>query len=153
LLEISAENFAKVFNVNVFGVQNVVAAVAKGMIAESVQGSIVVLSSVAAFNGGGLMGKGAYSASKAALLGLVRSYARELAPLGIRINNVAPGATETPMTSSLSEEARAKILAQMLNGRFLDPKEIVGAIKFLLSEDSAAVNGQTLHANGGAYFG
>jgi NAD(P)-dependent dehydrogenase (short-subunit alcohol dehydrogenase family) len=99
------------------------------------------------------MGKGAYSASKAALLGLVRSYARELAPLGIRINNVAPGATETPMTSSLSEEARAKILAQMLNGRFLDPKEIVGAIKFLLSEDSAAVNGQTIHANGGAYFG
>jgi 3-oxoacyl-[acyl-carrier protein] reductase len=112
-----------------------------------------VLASIAAFNGGGFMGRGAYSASKAALLGLVRSYARELATHKIRVNTVAPGATETPMTESLSAEARTKILAQTLGNRFLESEEVVSVIDYLLSEQSTALNGQVLHANGGSYFG
>lgn len=153
LLEISPVSFAKVMSVNVIGVQNVIAPVARKMIAEKLAGSIVVLGSVAAFNGGGLMGKGAYAASKAALLGLVRSYARELAPFGIRINTVAPGATETPMTQTLNAEDRARILAASPMGRFLDSSEIVAAIAFLAQDGASAVTGQTLHANGGSYFG
>jgi 3-oxoacyl-[acyl-carrier protein] reductase len=123
------------------------------MIESQSEGSIVVLGSIAAFNGGGFMGRGAYSASKAAVLGLVRSYARELAPNKIRVNTVAPGATETPMTAELTPEARARILAGMLNGRFLETDEIVSVIDFLLSPASISINGQTLHANGGSYFG
>jgi 3-oxoacyl-[acyl-carrier protein] reductase len=153
LLEISSAEFAKVMDVNVLGVQNVMAPIARNMIANSVNGSLVVLASVAAYNGGGFMGRGAYSASKAALLGLVRSYARELATHKIRVNTVAPGATETPMTESLSADARSKILAQTLGNRFLESEEIVSVINYLLSEESTALNGQVLHANGGSYFG
>jgi 3-oxoacyl-[acyl-carrier protein] reductase len=152
LLEITAENFLRVLNVNVLGVQNVIAPIARKMIETETRGSIVVLSSVAAFNGGGLMGRGAYATSKAAVLGLVKSYARELAAAGIRVNNVAPGATETPMTASLSEESRKKILAQTMIGRFLEADEIVAAIAFLLNDSSTAFTGQTLHANGGTYL-
>jgi 3-oxoacyl-[acyl-carrier protein] reductase len=152
LLEITAENFMRVLNVNVIGVQNVIAPIARKMIESETRGSIVVLSSVAAFNGGGLMGRGAYATSKAAVLGLVKSYARELAPSGIRVNTVAPGATETPMTASLSDESRKKILAQTMIGRFLEADEIVSAIAFLLNEGSTAFTGQTLHANGGTYL-
>jgi 3-oxoacyl-[acyl-carrier protein] reductase len=153
LLEISAADFSKVLAVNVVGVQNVMAPIARNMVANSVSGSMVVLASIAAFNGGGFMGRGAYSTSKAALLGLVRSYARELAPHNIRINTVAPGATETPMTESLSAEARTKILAQTLGNRFLESEEVVSVIDYLISSESSALNGQTLHANGGSYFG
>jgi 3-oxoacyl-[acyl-carrier protein] reductase len=152
LVDISAENFAKVMNINVMGVQNVVAPVARNMISHGVAGSIVVLASVAAFNGGGLMGRGAYATSKSAVLGMVRSYARELAEYKIRANTVAPGATETPMTASLSEEARERIMAQTLNGRFLESDEVVNVINFLLSDASSAINGQTIHANGGIYL-
>ncbi len=152
LLEITAENFLRVLNVNVLGVQNVIAPIARQMVATETKGSIVVLSSVAAFNGGGLMGRGAYATSKAAVLGLVKSYARELASAGIRVNTVAPGATETPMTASLNDDSRKKILAQTMIGRFLEADEIVGAIAFLLSENSTAFTGQTLHANGGTYL-
>lgn len=153
LIDISGEEFSKVINVNVVGVHNVVAAVARTMVRDSVHGSIVVLGSVAAFNGGGLMGRGAYSTSKAALLGMVRSYARELAAHTIRINTVAPGATETPMTASLTPDNRDRILSQMLIGRFLETDEIVSAIEYLLGSDSSSFTGQTLHANGGSYFG
>lgn len=152
LLEISAENFLRVLNINVLGVQNVIAPVARQMVNSKTQGSIVVLGSVAAFNGGGLMGRGAYATSKAAVLGLVKSYARELSVSGIRVNTVAPGATETPMTAELSQDARTKILSQSMIGRFLEADEIVGTIAFLLSKDSSAFTGQTLHANGGTYL-
>lgn len=152
LLEISSESFLKVLNVNVLGVQNVISPVAKKMIEAKSIGSIVVLGSVSAFNGGGLMGRGAYATSKAALVGLVKSYARELAPAGIRVNTVSPGATETPMTAGLEKEARQKILSQTLVGRFLETSEVVSTISFLLSDESTAFTGQTLHANGGTYL-
>lgn len=152
LLEISAQDFLRVLNINVLGVQNVIAPVARQMVSSTTKGSIVVLGSVAAFNGGGLMGRGAYATSKAAVLGLVKSYARELSSAGIRVNTVAPGATETPMTAELSQDARTKILSQSMIGRFLDADEIVGTIAFLLRNDSSAFTGQTLHANGGTYL-
>lgn len=153
LLEIASSDFAKVLAVNVLGVQNVMAPIARNMVAQSTEGSMVVLASIAAFNGGGFMGRGAYSTSKAALLGLVRSYARELAPHKIRVNTVAPGATETPMTENLSVEARTAILSQTLGHRFLESDEVVSVIDYLISDESSALNGQTLHANGGSYFG
>lgn len=153
LVDISPENFAKVMQINVFGVQNVMAPIARHMIDAKTKGSFVVLASVAAFVGGGLMGRGAYATSKAAILGLVRSYARELAPYGIRTNTVSPGATDTPMTASMTEEQRAKVLAGTLTGKYMQPEELVKVIEFLLSDESSAMSGHTLHANNGTYLG
>jgi len=153
LVDISPANFEKIMRINVFGAQNVMAPVARQMIARGIEGSIVVLASVAAFVGGGLMGRGAYATSKAAVLGLVRSYARELAGHKIRTNTVSPGATDTPMTASLTQEQRERILAGTLTGSFMQPEELVKVIQFLLSDESIAINGQTLHANNGTFLG
>lgn len=153
LAEITSESFEKILSVNVLGVQNLFAAVAKNMIENNIAGSMVAVGSVAAFNGGGMMGRGAYSTSKAALLGLVRSYARELASHKIRVNTVAPGATDTAMTQELDEQSKRRIAAQLLGGSFLKPQDIGNVVKFLISDDSIAINGQTIHANGGSYFG
>lgn len=153
LTEISPEEFATVMNVNVLGVQHVLAPVIESMLRTNTAGSAVVLSSVAAFNGGGLMGRGAYATSKSAIAGMVRSYARETAGSGIRVNAIAPGATETPMTADLDAQTRRKILSQTLTGRFLETAEIISVIDFLLGSGSSAINGQTIHANAGVYFG
>jgi NAD(P)-dependent dehydrogenase (short-subunit alcohol dehydrogenase family) len=108
---------------------------------------------VAAFTGGGLMGNGAYATSKAALIGLVRGYARELAPHQVRVNMVAPGATETPMTELLTDADRERILGLSLLERMSTPDEIASAVAFLLAPDVGTITGQIVHVNGGVVFG
>jgi 3-oxoacyl-[acyl-carrier protein] reductase len=153
LLEIDASEFRRVLDINVVGVQNVISAAGPYLIRADPLGSVVVLGSAAAFTGGGLMGNGAYATSKAALIGLVRGYARELAPHRVRVNLVAPGATETPMTDVLSESERDRIAGMSLLGRLSRPEEIASAIAFLLAPDVGTITGQTLHVNGGVVFG
>jgi 3-oxoacyl-[acyl-carrier protein] reductase len=153
LSEIGVEEFRRVLAVNVEGVQNTISAALPHLTPHGSRASIVVLGSVAAFTGGGLMGNGAYATSKAAVIGLVRAYARELAPLRIRANLVAPAATNTPMTQTLSAEDRARIESGILLGRFAEPAEIASTVSFLLSAGAGAITGQVVHANGGAYFG
>ena len=106
LLDIDVDEFRRVLEINVIGVQNTISAAGPHLISAAPRGSVVVLGSAAAFTGGGLMGNGAYATSKAALIGLVRGYARELAPHRVRVNMVAPGATETPMTDVLTDTDR-----------------------------------------------
>jgi 3-oxoacyl-[acyl-carrier protein] reductase len=153
LSEIGVEEFRRVLAVNVEGVQNTISAALPHLTPHGSRASIVVLGSVAAFTGGGLMGNGAYATSKAAVIGLVRAYARELAPLRIRANLVAPAATNTPMTQTLSAEDRVRIESGILLGRFAEPAEIASTVSFLLSAGAGAITGQVMHANGGAYFG
>jgi 3-oxoacyl-[acyl-carrier protein] reductase len=153
LSEIGPEEFRRVLAVNVEGVQNTVSAALPHLSPHGARASIVVLGSVAAFTGGGLMGNGAYATSKAAVIGLVRAYARELAPLRIRANVVAPAATNTPMTQALEPADRARIEAGILLGRFAEPAEIAATVSFLLSAGAGAISGQVVHANGGVYFG
>ena len=95
----------------------------------------------------------AYSAAKAGLLGLTRALAREFGPHGIRVNAVAPGVTETGMTTDLvdSEEGRRR-LRDMPLGRFGRPEEVADAVIFLLSDASALFLGQTLNPNSGGYM-
>jgi 3-oxoacyl-[acyl-carrier protein] reductase len=114
---------------------------------------VVVLGSVAAFTGGGLMGNGAYATSKAAVLGLMRGYARELAPHRIRVNVVAPGATETPMTQALDAADLERIRSMSLLGRLSRPDEIASTVSFLLSPGVGTLTGQVIHVNGGVVFG
>jgi 3-oxoacyl-[acyl-carrier protein] reductase len=153
LLSIGADEFRRVLEVNVVGIQNTVSAAAPHLIRAGRHGAVVVLGSAAAFTGGGLMGNGAYATSKAALIGLVRGYAREFAPHAVRINMVAPGATETPMTAVLDDRDRDRIAGMSLLGRLSKPEEIAGAISFLLAPANGTITGQILHVNGGVVFG
>lgn len=96
----------------------------------------------------GAAGRGQYAATKAALVGLARSWASELAPRGITVNVVAPGATETPM---LKDPTRANVAPKLPPiGRFIQPEEVAAAVAFLLSADAAAITGQQLVICGGS---
>ncbi len=153
LLEISVEEFRRVLDINVIGVQNTMSAAGPHLIRAGSFGAAVILGSAAAFTGGGLMGNGAYATSKAALIGLVRGYARELAPHRVRVNMVAPGGTETPMTEVLTDTDRDRIASMSLLGRLSKPEEIAAAIAFLLAPEVGTITGQILHVNGGVVFG
>jgi 3-oxoacyl-[acyl-carrier protein] reductase len=152
LKDVSPDEFRRVLAVNVEGIQNTVAAAAPFLIESGARSSIVALGSVAAYTGGGLMGRGVYAASKAAVVGLIRGYARELAPWRVRANVVAPGATETPMTQALDEEDRARITGMSLIGRMSRPDEIAATVGFLLGPGAGSITGQVIQPNGGVYF-
>jgi 3-oxoacyl-[acyl-carrier protein] reductase len=153
LLEIDAQEFRRVLEINVIGVQNTISAAGPHLLRAGRRGSVVVLGSAAAFTGGGLMGNGAYATSKAALIGLVRGYARELSPHQVRVNMVAPGATETPMTAVLDDADRDRIAGMSLLGRLSKPEEIASSFAFRLAHDNVTITGQVLHVNGGVVFG
>ncbi len=104
---------------------------------------------------GGAAGNGgpAYVASKAAIIGLVRSLARVLGPSGIRFNAIAPGVTETPMIAAYSAENCATQQARVRLGRLGDPREIASIAAFLISDAARYVNGETIIVNGGSNFG
>ena len=97
--------------------------------------------------------KVSYSASKAALLGLTLATARNLAPLGIRVNALLPGATITGMTSDWDAKKREMIAKESLFGRLCSPEDIAGAVAFLLGPDSEFITGTTLDVTGGALLG
>jgi 3-oxoacyl-[acyl-carrier protein] reductase len=91
-------------------------------------------------------------ASKAGLIGLTKTVAREFAGRGITVNAVAPGFIETQMTAALSEKLREAFLAQIPLGRAGSPEEVAGAITFLASDQAAYLTGQVLHVSGGMYM-
>lgn len=96
----------------------------------------------------GAAGRSQYAASKAALVGLARSWAAEVAPRGITVNVVAPGATETPM---LKDPARGSVAPRMPPiGRFVQPGEVAALVSFLLGDEAAAITGQQIVVCGGA---
>lgn len=111
------------------------------------RGSIINISSVVGIAGNA--GQSNYAASKAGLLGMTKSLAKELAGRGIRVNAVAPGFVETDMTADLSAELHARAVAAIPLGRIGDPQDIASAVAFLASADAAYITGQTLVVDGG----
>ena len=91
----------------------------------------------------------AYACSKAAIIGLTRSLALELAPSGIRVNCVAPGCIETDMVRVLGEETRAMLVEETPLGRLGTPEDIAHAVAFFASEKASFLTGQVLTADGG----
>ncbi|MGD0520943.1 MAG: 3-oxoacyl-[acyl-carrier-protein] reductase [Terracidiphilus sp.] len=101
----------------------------------------------------GQAGQVNYAASKAGLIGLTRSMAREFASRGITVNAVAPGFIETPMTAVLTEEQSAAMLAQIPLGRRGTDRDIAQAVRFLASDDASYITGHVLDVNGGMFMG
>lgn len=110
-------------------------------------GRIVNLSSVVGVVGN--VGQANYVAAKAGLIGLTKALAKEYASKGITVNAVAPGFITSDMTAGLTEELKAAYLAQIPAGRFGAPEEVAHAVAFLVSDEAAYINGQTLIVDGG----
>jgi NAD(P)-dependent dehydrogenase (short-subunit alcohol dehydrogenase family) len=143
------ENWAKVIGVNLTGAFYLCREAARSMQSVGNRGAIVNVSSTSALNG---EGPAHYCASKAGVMGLTRSIARELAPTGIRINTVVPGPTNTPMMQGIPEEWSEAIVKSVPLGRMGNPDEVARVALFLASDDSAFITGQNVAVNGGMAF-
>jgi len=113
-------------------------------------GRIVNIASVVAFMGN--PGQANYSASKAGIVGLTKTIAREYASRSITVNAVAPGFITTPMTDALPENVKAEMLKNIPIGRFGSPVEVADAVCFLASEGAGYITGQVIHVNGGMFM-
>ncbi len=114
-------------------------------------GRVVLIGSI---NGSrGKFGTAAYSASKAGLLGLAKSVAREVGRFGVLINVIEPGWVRTPLTESVPEEVREAALAESLVGSFLEAEDIAQAVAFLCGPGGKRITGQTLRVDGGQFLG
>jgi len=121
-------------------------AVAKPMMKQH-SGSIVLVSSIVGLTGNA--GQAVYAASKAGLLGLTKSLAKELGSRNIRVNAVAPGLIETSMTEKMPDAAREYLLKQTALGRAGKPEDVSGVVRFLCSDAAGYITGQTLVVDGG----
>ena len=151
-LDVTGEEWDRIFAVNVRGAYNITRRVAPDMVRRGF-GRIVFLSSVSAERGGGVFGAVAYSAAKAAELGFARALARELGPHGITVNSVAPGLIETDITGgALTPERKAELLAQIPVGRTGNVHDVADLITFLCREESGYITGATYDVNGGSHI-
>jgi 2-hydroxycyclohexanecarboxyl-CoA dehydrogenase len=149
---VSEEEWRRVIDVNLTGAFHVTQAAAKIMAHYKV-GRIVNISSASAQRGGGVYGRAAYSASKAGLLGMARTLARELGPYGITANSVSPGSIDTDiMGGRLSDERKAFLLQELPVGRIGTVDDVANVIEFLLREESGYLTGVTYDVNGGSHI-
>ena len=150
LLRMTEEQFTRVLDANLTGAYRV-AKRAAGKMLRARTGRMVFISSVVALTGSA--GQANYAASKAGLIGMARSLARELGSRGITANVVSPGFVDTEMTAALPEQRRAEILGQVPLGRYATAEEIAGVVTFLASEAAAYVTGAVLPVDGGLGMG
>lgn len=146
LMRMSEEEWDAVLDTNLKGAFLFSKAVSRPMMKQR-SGAIVNISSVVGLIGN--PGQCNYAASKAGLVALTKSMARELASRGIRVNAVAPGFIISQMTDALPEEAKSAMLAHIPAARFGEPADIAKAVAFLCSPDASYITGQTLSVNGG----
>jgi len=149
LLRVKPEEVARTFATNVEGAIWCAKAAIRPMMRKR-WGRIIHLSSVVGETGN--PGQAVYAASKAALIGLTKTLAREYASRGVTVNAVAPGYIETDMTDALNEEVRQAIVDQTPLGRVGRPEEIAAAVLYLASQEAGYVTGQVLRVNGGMYI-
>jgi len=149
LLRIKPDEVARTFATNLEGALWCAKAAIRPMMRKR-WGRIIHLSSVVGETGN--PGQAVYSASKAALIGLTKTLAREYASRGVTVNAVAPGYIETVMTDALDEKVRQAIVDQTPLGRVGRPEEIAAAVLYLASEEAGYVTGQVFRVNGGMYM-
>lgn len=146
LIRMSSEDWQKVIDINLTGVFNGVKAVSRAMMKQR-SGSIINISSVVGLLGN--PGQINYSASKAGVLGITKSAAREMAKRGVRVNAIAPGYISTRMTDELSEEARKALMDNIPIARLGEPEDVANAVFFLAGHLSGYMTGQVLSVDGG----
>ncbi|MEJ3651790.1 beta-ketoacyl-ACP reductase [Actinomycetes bacterium KLBMP 9759] len=150
LMRMSEESFTKVVDANLTAAYRVAKRASRGML-RARGGRMVFVSSVVGLLGSA--GQVNYAASKAGLVGLARSIARELGSRGITANVVAPGFVDTDMTRALTDERRKEIVAQVPLGRYASPEEIAAAVTWLGSEGAGYVTGAVIPVDGGLGMG
>jgi 3-oxoacyl-[acyl-carrier protein] reductase len=150
LLRMSEQQFTSVIDTNLTGAYRVTKRAAQGML-RARAGRIVLISSVVGLLGSA--GQANYAASKAGLVGLARSLARELGSRGITVNVVAPGPVETDMTAALGEKRLTELTAAVPLQRMATPDEIAGVVSFLASPDAAYITGAVIPVDGGLGMG
>jgi len=146
IMRMAEEDWDAVLAVNLKGAFNMMKAVSMVM-AKQRNGKIINISSVVGLMGNA--GQANYSASKAGLIGLSKSVAKELAGRGVNVNCVAPGFVETEMTAKLTEEQRNMMLSVVPMKRSCQPSEIAGVVAFLASEKANYITGQVIAIDGG----
>ena len=150
LLRMSVDDFDSVIDTNLAGSFRVARRAAKGMLRLR-RGRIVFVSSVVGLLGSA--GQVNYAASKAGLLGMARSMARELGSRSITTNVVAPGFVESDMTAGLSDDLRTRYLGQIPLGRFSTPDEVAGVVRWIASPEAGYLTGAVIPVDGGLGMG
>jgi 3-oxoacyl-[acyl-carrier protein] reductase len=146
LAKMSAAQFDSVIAVNLKGVFECTQAVAESMVAQG-SGSIVNASSVVGLYGN--FGQTNYAATKAGVIGLTKTWARELGPKGVRVNAVCPGFVKTAILETIPDEVMQKMVAKVPLGRLGTPEEIAAVYTFLASDDASYLNGAVIEVSGG----
>lgn len=148
-VKMSDDEWDSVLSVNLTGAFNMVRALAPGML-QARYGRIVNISSINGLRG--KFGQANYSASKAGLIGLTKTWAREFGPKGITVNAVAPGMVLTPMAEKLPAEIRDRALAEGVLPMLAEPQDIANAVLFLLSDAARMITGEVLRVDAGQYI-
>ena len=149
-MKMSEEDFSRVVDINLKGTFNCIRHVSRMMLKQR-SGRIISLPSVVGLRGNA--GQANYSASKAGIIGLTRTMARELASRGITVNGIAPGFVDTDMTKVLPEQVREAATAQIPLGRFGQPEDIANMAVYLASEKASYITGQIISVDGGMAIG
>ncbi|MCI5071771.1 3-oxoacyl-[acyl-carrier-protein] reductase [bacterium] len=150
ILRAKYEDWDKVMQTNLTGAFLCSKFAVKSMMRRKNNGRIIYVSSVVGEMGN--PGQSMYAASKAGMLGLMKSLAKELASRNITVNAVAPGYVRTEMTMALTDEQRERFLKDIPLNRWAEPEEIAGAVKYLASREAGYITGHTLSINGGLYI-
>lgn len=145
-IRMKQEDFKQVIDVNLIGTFNMTKNVSQYMVKQR-SGKIINISSIVGIHGNA--GQANYSASKAGIIGLTKSLAKELAGRNILVNAIAPGFIETDMTNVLKDDVKANILNSIPLKREGKPEEVANVVKFLASDDSSYITGQVISVDGG----
>ncbi len=143
------EQWDLVLGVNLKGCFNYIRA-ASPIFREQRFGKIVNIASINGMRG--KFGQANYAASKAGIIGLTKTVARELGKYNVNVNAIAPGMIETDMTQSLSEEVKQQSVSEIVLGRFGQPEDIAEAVAFLVSEKARHITGEIMKVDGGQYI-
>jgi 3-oxoacyl-[acyl-carrier protein] reductase len=150
VMRMSDEDFESVVETNLMGAFRVARACTRGMLKQK-SGRIIFVGSVVGMLGSA--GQVNYAATKSGLIGMARSFARELGSRGITANVVAPGFVETDMTQVLDEKRKAEIIGAVPLARFASPNEVAGVVAFLASPEAAYISGAVIPIDGGLGMG
>lgn len=151
LKKMSDEEFDFVININLKGVFNCGRAAANQMLEQGTGGVILNAASIVGLDGN--FGQTNYVATKSAVVGMTKVWARELGPKGIRVNAVAPGFIETPMTAKMPEKVYQMMVDKTPLRRAGQPQDVANAYLWLASEEASFVNGVVLRIDGGIVIG